>query len=237
MQLKQNAIKNNKADKLKNPKQDKKETASAGKAEDKSRPNLIAGMELEEFLAEDSKYRLKIEKTIEELGSSFSLLLTASPSELGKAKTAVIKRFAKEKGLILYITFNQSASKLLNELSAKGIDSKKIFVIDIVSKDKGYEIASSDYFSDFDSPSQLTDLLLTLEEKMSAKDKPSLLFDSISTFLVYNDKESAQKFLHSLIAKVHKADSRVVLLASNDSASKDALSTISQFCDRFYQLD
>jgi archaellum biogenesis ATPase FlaH len=222
---------------LKNPKQDKKETSPVARPQGNSRPNLIAGMELEEFLAEDSKYRLKIEKTMEELGSSFSLLLTASPSELGKAKTAVLKRFAREKGLILYITFNQSASKIISELSAKGIDATKVFVIDMVSKDKGYEISSAENISDFDSPTQLTDLLLALEEKMSSKEKPSLMFDSISTLLVYNDKESAQKFLHSLVAKVHKADSRIVLLASNDSATKDAFSTISQFCDRFYELE
>lgn len=219
-------------------KKESTEKSQKGNQEDKSRPGMIAGMELEEFLGEDSKYRLKIEKTIEELGNSFSLLLAASPSELGKAKTAVVKRFAKDKGFILYITFNQSATKIMGELSAKGIGEGKIFFIDMISKDKGYEIARQDNINDFDSPTQLTDLLLETEEKLSSQEKPSLiLLDSVSTLLVYNEKETVQKFLHSLIAKAHRADSRIILLASNDSATSDAISTIGQFCDRIYSLE
>ena len=202
-----------------------------------SRPNLIAGMELEEFLSEGSKYKLKIEKIVNELGSSFSLLLAAAPADFSRAKIPLLKMFAKEKGIILYITFNQSASKLISELGEKGIQTTSIFFIDMVSKEKGYETADKGVSMDFESPTQLTDLMLAVDEKMLGK-KPSLVvLDSISTLLVYNDRETVQKFVHSLIAKVQKANSKVVLLATKDSSSADALATIGQFCDKFAVIE
>jgi len=223
---------------MKNTLQGKEANAKADKAKDRSRPNLIAGMELEEFLSEDSKYRLIIEKITSELGNSFSLLLVASPSEFAKVKLAVLKRFAKEKGIILYITFNQSATKILAELGEKGIDKKKVFFIDMVSKGKGYGLVDSENILDFESPTLLTDLLLMVEERISSKEKPGvLLLDSISTLLVYNDKETVEKFLHSLATKAHKTNSRVVLLASKDSDNMDTLGTISQFCDKFLVIE
>src|SRR3989344_3410918 len=205
---------------MKKTKQSKESTETPNQTNGRSRPNLIDGMELEEFLSEGSKYKLSIEKIVGELGNSFSLLLAVSPREFAKAKLAVLKRFEKENGIILYITFNQPATKIIAELPEKGIDKKKIFFIDMVSKGKGDDVSSLENISGFESPTLLTDLLLLIDEKTSSKEKPSvLLIDSISTMLVYNEKEMVHKFLHSLATKIHNANSRVVLLASKDSDS------------------
>ncbi len=134
---------------------------------------------------------------------------------------------------IVYVTLNKPYKVLVESFEKKGINAKKMAFIDCASgsiqKPKDYDVLF------VSSPEALTELSITINETMK-KSTNIIIFDSVSTLLVYKEPSIVVKFIHSMISKIRAADKKCVMISLSEDANKTVLKDIGMFIDKMVVL-
>lgn len=135
---------------------------------------------------------------------------------------------------IIYVTLNKPYKVLADSFSKQGIDLGKIHFIDGIS---GTVKADDNCKVTFvASPKALTELSIEITESM--KDGiDAIIFDSVSTLLVYEEASTVVKFMHSLIAKIRESNKNCIITSLLDDADKSLLKDIGMFVDKVVELN
>lgn len=183
--------------------------------------------DLEEFLSPGRETRLKIESFLQEMPEKFTAVFLASKEEYFSATFELLKILEGMKGV--YFTVNKPSEDLHDEFEEK-INLKNIKFIDCISKISGRK-AKEKNTTYLDSPSDLLQISATilLESKKAAD---FLIFDSVSTLLLYNEEESVEKFIHSLTGRIKASFGKSFFLFVKSSSHKRIVETLSQFSDK-----
>jgi|SRR3989344_4879554 len=135
----------------------------------------------------------------------------------------------------IYVTLNMPYYSILENLKKNDINSSKLYFIDCVSKQaSGFKNIKNCCF--VENPESLTELSLAITEAINTGNFNFLVFDSISTMLMYNDLKIVERFVHYAINKLRSYDMDGALLFINDEKSKELANVIMQFCDKFIAL-
>ena len=139
----------------------------------------------------------------------------------------------KKKDRGIYISFNKSLPEIKLILGKAKAEPERFFIIDAVSKS-----ARGDERNNYclDGPESLTQLSIILTQLMKTKKYDCILFDNLSSFLIYQDLEIVKRFIHYLIGKLQYYEMRGVFLSLNDKRSKELLEVISPFFDKRIDL-
>src|SRR3989344_1910519 len=107
---------------------------------------------------------------------------------------------------ICFVTLNKPAVSLEVALQRFGISTENIFFVDAVSGGlrKGREKENMLYIS---SPEAFTELSIAVSEILRTGKFDALLFDSLSTLLIYDNGDRAERFAASLIEKTKSTGS------------------------------
>jgi archaellum biogenesis ATPase FlaH len=134
---------------------------------------------------------------------------------------------------VIYVSLNKPYNILVETFEKKKIDVKKLSFIDCVSgrvsKPKDFKV------SFVSSPKALTELSITMNEML----KPAvdaMIFDSLSTLLVYDDPSTVVKFAHSVISKIRTTNKEFVIVSLSEDADKNVLKDIGMFVDKVVAL-
>ena len=149
------------------------------------------------------------------------------------ARFAIKKPAAK----VLYITFSKQYCEMAIIFKEKGIDYKKFHVLDGVSgrnKMRCTEIIGT--CSHLSSPQSLTELSLIITGLLEQRDFNVVIFDSLSSFLIYNNLETTTRFVHYLVNKLKSFGGKGIFIIFKDSKSKELLPIISPFFDAHVDL-
>jgi len=122
------------------------------------------------------------------------------------------------------------------KIKGQGIDTNQLVFLDGITVQSGGQKTSKENFYFVDSPKELTELSVLTENILKElKGKKFILLDSASTLLVYNQHETVEKFVHSMISKarIHEANC-IVLLAKEHK--KSLAEYISEFCDKIIEI-
>jgi len=183
---------------------------------------------------------LKILRYLEELPKEqFTALLLVEPTNYSKINyelTRLLINHTQGKGI--YITLNRSYKFLEETLKKEKIDVEKIFFIDAISKGTGKTPGFAQNVQYVESPRNLTELSVAIDDSYTKLgDKPKfLIFDSISTLLIYNDISSVERFMHLIIGKLREWKIKGVLLMVKSDEHKGVVNSLSQFCDRILEI-
>lgn len=146
----------------------------------------------------------------------------------------VDKLVNKEKLEGIYVTVNKPYASVSSSLESHEVSCKNIFFIDMVSgQGAGIETMSKNCLC---LPSQysLTELSIGIGEAISSMGggKKFLLFDSVSTLMIYHKPDTVAKFIHFLAGKIREWNVKAVLvMVEGSDADKALLAHISQFVD------
>jgi hypothetical protein len=166
------------------------------------------------------------------LGDNLAILVIAEGENLEDNTTDIVKTLMKKDTSCLYITLNQPYSRMLQLLGKKGINTKKIFFIDCITKSSGGKSEEGDNVYFLKSPSNLTDLGISINEGLdSINGKKILFFDALSTLMIYNQPASFAKFAHSVMTKIKSAGVLGIFIIVKGEIGEELLSQIEQFCD------
>jgi len=144
----------------------------------------------------------------------------------------IAKSFSDEEGIACFVTVNRLYSALLKDFSEAGISGKNFLFVDAVTKsiNPGAEAQKNCIF--LDSPSDLTRLSITISEILSSEKVTGIIFDSISTLLVYNKDGPVFKFIHALANKIKQYNKSAVLLVGKGESTDKIMDELSIYADR-----
>ena len=140
----------------------------------------------------------------------------------------------------LIITINQPYTTLVNSYESNGLDVSKIYFIDAITKYALGKVPSAAKNCKFvNNPANLTDLGIAITEMLNKfpAEKPCILFDSISTMLIYIPSISISKFIHFVTSKLRLLSSTGIFLAVEKSLDPLLMTQLITFVDEVVDTD
>ena len=169
-------------------------------------------------------------------------LMILGPS--GIEKSAMGYHFAsalKEDENAYIICGTSSPQDIINKASQIGIDlnAPSIYFIDCYSSTLGKEQQSTEKITIVPGPSALNDISLALNEAFKASEgkRMRVVFDTWSTFVIYNAKDSIRKFLSVIEGRLKNANATALFLVDEGVHENQLLSLIEHGMDSKYVLN
>lgn len=172
-------------------------------------------------------------------GKNLLLRLTTA-DRLKQDNIDIVKTMADKGYHVIIVTTNQPSEVLKKNYEKSGIDLSRLFFIDAIT---GYAIGTNPpaergirYIS---NPSNLTDLGIAITGAMTEfEDKhPCILFDSVSTMLIYLPSVNISKFIHYISNRLRLTETPGIFLAVGKGLDPMMISNLSTFMDDIIQSD
>ena len=174
----------------------------------------------------------------DETEPGISLVLT-NAKKYNEANIALTKYMVNTKGIPgVYVTLNKPYRTMKKNLEGK-VDLRMLIFIDAITKSTGGKITKDDECLYLDTMQNLTDLGVAIDQAIRAipNEEKFLLFDSLSTLLIYSQVGSVAKFIHFLTGKIRALGVNGVLLSLVHGEDDELLSQLSMFCDQTIYLN
>ena len=157
-------------------------------------------------------------------------ILIVGPS--APEKLALAYSFASTEPSLI-ICGNSGANEVIKKASDFGTDVSKCHFIDCYSATINKSASSSGKITIVPSPSALNDLSLAINEilKTTSGKKLRIVFDTLSTFALYNQKDSIRKFLSVVEGRFKNAQATVLYLVDEGVHDKQLLSLLEHGMD------
>jgi hypothetical protein len=137
-------------------------------------------------------------------------------------------------GNIGYITINKPYKSIVKDIENWNIDKKKFFFADaITSTVQAPPIVEDCIF--VASPNALTDLGLAFSALLNEKSRDNIIFDTISTLVIYQDIGSVIKFTHNLVTKARVSGKRVIFISLKED-SETLIKDLNMFVDAVIEI-
>lgn len=169
-----------------------------------------------------------------------SNLILLGPS--GTEKVAFGYHFAGSAGkdeTSFIICGNSSPDDIMKKASGIGVDLSGVHFIDCYTSTLGRETPqSSEQITMVPGPSALNDISLALNEAMNVSKgkRMRVVFDTLSTFVLYNSKDSIKKFLSVIEGRLRSANATVLYLVDEGVHDRQLLSLIEHGMDDVYTI-
>jgi KaiC/GvpD/RAD55 family RecA-like ATPase len=164
----------------------------------------------------------------------------------GGEKEAFAHHFAAaadpKKESVFIVNADATPDNIQEKANGIGLDLKgdHVFYIDCYSQTLGQkkELVPTDNCTYVSGPGALNDLSISLNEaiKRSAGKRIRVIFHSLSTFVLYNPKESITKFLQVVEGRLKNADATTLFLVEEGVHDKQLLSLLEHGMDMLLVL-
>ena len=168
-------------------------------------------------------------------------IVVIGPSGMEKAAFAYHFAAAAAPGENAYIICgNSSPADIMNKASTMGINLKKanVFFIDCYSATLGKMQEGNAKVRMVQGPGALNDISLMLNEatRESTGKKMRIVFDTLSTFVLYNPQDSIRKFLSVIEGRLKSVGATAIYLVDEGVHDKQALSLIEHGMDEVFTI-
>lgn len=184
----------------------------------------------------DDKINLsELGKHLKNIPDNFIVLIVSPEDKYESTNIEILKLLCnEEKSPGLYITFDKPYDLVSKTLHDSGVDTSKLFFIDLVTKTKkgNHERTKNCLF--IPSPKEISDLGVAIDESIRAsKNKKGFLFvDSVSALYIYNSSGTAKKFQHFLTIRMRISNLKGILMSLNAGTEEKIIPFLAQFCDK-----
>jgi len=181
----------------------------------------------------------RIEKALKDQPDPGISLVLTTAKQYNETNLALTEYMINTKGIPgVYVTLNKPYRTMKKLLEDK-VDLRMLIFIDAITKSTGGKMEKTDDCLYLDTMQNLTDLGVAIDQAIRAipsMDK-FLLFDSLSTLLIYGQAGSVSKFIHFLTGKMRAFNVNGVLLSLVRGEDDEFLSQLSMFCDQTINLE
>lgn len=173
---------------------------------------------------------------VEQRDETQILVLIIPNKDYQKRVTDLTKDIAKLSEKICYVSLNKPYKTLLKNFTDAGIDTTKFIFIDAITKTAEMPpvVENCEFVS---SPGALTELSLAISNTLETKGVNLIVFDSLSTMLVYEDENIVTKFVHSLMAKIRVMGCRGIFTCLKQDSDTVLLKDVNMFADKIIDID
>jgi hypothetical protein len=179
--------------------------------------------------------RISLEISAQDLIGKVSIAVI-QPEVFSLLSLQIVIKMAKELDMEgIYVSANKPYSTVEEELKNSGVLDKIVFV-DCASGLAG-EHPIGDKVLLIENPADLTNLSIIVSNSIKMLSmRGFLLFDSLSTLLIYTPMETLTKFAHTLGLKLKSSKMTSLLLAVDQEAGKEVVNFLSTIADRILYL-
>ena len=132
---------------------------------------------------------------------------------------------------LVYVSLNRPFEPLTKNLKSKGVNVDKVLFIDAISRSAGQEVKDAPNCIYLESAGAMTKISITINKALKTGKFDGLLFDSLSTLLIYNSKDAIIKFVQSLINNTKKKNITTVFTVLKGDADQGLLDKLGMFAD------
>jgi len=162
------------------------------------------------------------------------VLFVPPPKKYTEFLEGIISLNLKKKNKLGLVSLDKGYSDISQELKKKKINSDKILFIDCVSQKKGNAEERDNVFY-VSSPSAYTQINIAAKEAMKAGVE-NIVFDSLSTILLYGDHPLVFKYIQDLITFVRQNKKKIFFLLREDDFDKKIVERIQEIVDKVIAL-
>jgi len=177
---------------------------------------------------------MKIDSAILESIKSDVVIFVSPPDKYKDYLETIISLHSKKKKKLCIVSLNKGYDNLSQELQKKKIDTSKILFIDCASKKEGKakELDNVFYVS---SPRAFTELNIAIKEAFKAG-IDDVVFDSLSTLLIYGDPSVVFKFVQDLITFVKNNKKGIYITLLRDDLENKIVKQTQMLVDKTTSL-
>jgi hypothetical protein len=190
--------------------------------------------EINFFLSKEKKITDELTKQIN-LSSKAQTIIGCDSSNNLDVSMGVINFILNSNKTPVFVLTTTNYNQFLNYLSEKKIDSKKLFLVDTVSKNIS-KVSESENLFFVDSLRNLTQLQIKLiniiNDSCVSEKECVIVFDSMDVLSLYHDDSIILKFVYSITKLFHKYSVSGIFLSSKSPF----LPKLVQFFDDFVEL-
>lgn len=137
---------------------------------------------------------------------------------------------------ICYVSLNKLYQPLVRGLQQQQIDISRFFFIDAITKTAIANAPETENAVFVTSPSSLTELGITIKKVIDEHKIQVLLFDSLSTLLVYEEIQVIKQFIHTVIGQISMTNCVGIFTCLEGEKEKDLLKDLSMFVDSVHYV-
>lgn len=178
--------------------------------------------------------------SIRDMQENNLFLFMASPKEIRKKNSDLIKMITENGYSVIVITSNQPYEVLKKSYEKNGIPTDRIYVLDTVTKYAlGREPDPARNCRFISNPGSLTDIGIAVTEMLKEVqgERICLLFDSINAMLVYISSQNITKFVHFVTNKLRLLNFSGIFLAMEKGLDPDVFTQLTTFVDEVVDSD
>ena len=173
---------------------------------------------------------------IQEIAKNKFLLILLEEREYAKKLQEIMKSAEKTRTKICYVCLSKPYKDVMEDIRKQKLNVGDFFFVDVLSSHyKEQEPADNCIF--VSSPTNLASLRVAIKKAVEEKKCSVILFDTISTLLVYQETSSIVKFTHCILTdeKQERAKKLFIVLkggAIPGKESKTLVKDLSMFADK-----
>jgi hypothetical protein len=166
-----------------------------------------------------------------ELSSNNAMLLVLGSLNYSESVMGVINKLSGKN--VCFVTLNKTYPAVDEWMIKNRINTKNFAFIDAISKAIQNLKVQAPKCRYVTSPSALTEMSIAISE-MVGKGVDYLMFDSISTLLVYNNEKQVEKFISGIVNKARSSETKsMFFILENDKL----IQPCSMFMDKVLEFN
>jgi hypothetical protein len=179
----------------------------------------------------------KLEKEFEGLPEGWIALLESTAEQFLDVNIAVNGILTRKGFTGIILSSSRPYSNLLKIYQKNNIDTKKLVIIDCVSKSQGAKTEDNKNVLFIDNVGALTQISLSIAESIkNVKGKKYLYMDSMTTMLIHNQAKTFVSFIHSVLTKLRMNDVNGLMFSIIKGIDEEVRNEIAQLCDKVVKV-
>lgn len=147
------------------------------------------------------------------------------------ADTSIKFLLENKKARGIYVTFNKPVFVLMDFLQSKGIETDRLFFIDGISGATQNQLTGKNNFAVLSGPTALTELSIEITRAKETGQYEFILFDALSTILIYNSQKRTIQFTYFLMTKLRDYNFSGVVLFIKSELEKEVFDSVAHLTD------
>ncbi|MCR4335098.1 MAG: hypothetical protein NUV57_01020 [archaeon] len=176
------------------------------------------------------------EKETKKYKRSEITILIIPNKEYSQGMSTLLTKVGVSYKKIIYVNLNEVYKSLMRHMANLNLDPEKFFFIDAVTLTSDKTTTKEDNTLFVSSPSSLIELSLGITQALNTQNADAILFDSLSTLLIYEKETTVTKFIHSLIGKIKAAEIDAFFTALEGDSQNESIKDLGMFVDRVNTL-
>jgi hypothetical protein len=163
-----------------------------------------------------------------DLEQTEALMCIVGEGDYNTTKTDILKSIGNR--AICLVSFTKPYQALKKDVEGVGLTDKTITYIDTMtmSAQQPPEVEDCVFV---ESPKTLVDISVAISKMIEEKGKVTVLFDSLSSLMVYHDSLTLTKFLHNIITKIRVMNAKIVFMVLKKDTDSELVKDLCMFVD------